>query len=109
MELRLMLVLYPHRLLDSRDFNKLYEKEPSSVSPHDFRPLGICCALELTRLPCLEHALLVLRGLAGSGHHGERDEKSSWASWASLFFCMSSLGNMKAYQADPKQIGCSGM
>ncbi|CAM9267459.1 unnamed protein product [Ascophyllum nodosum] len=35
--------------------------------------------------------------------------KSTWASWVSVFFCMSSLGNLKAHEADPKQIGCSVM
>ncbi|CAN0500106.1 unnamed protein product [Ectocarpus sp. 12 AP-2014] len=33
--------------------------------------------------------------------------KSTWASWASVFCCMSSLGNIKVHEADPKQIGCS--
>eukprot|EP00903_Cladosiphon_okamuranus_P005328 g5326.t1 len=33
--------------------------------------------------------------------------KSTWASWASVFCCVSSLGNMKADESDPKQIVCS--
>ena len=33
--------------------------------------------------------------------------QSTWASWASVFCCVSSLGNMKTNETDPKQIGCS--